>query len=528
VLASRISALATIHPELSFKFCLSMYKTHPPFAPDLTNLTSFALTLRADHFNIHAIDPTLQTRRKTVMGRVTLRSWPKFLVACYIAVSLGSILLAEPPTPHPHDALVALNLKFDGARGQTGCSQANCHGSATPKDKGPMGNEANTWLEKDKHAQAYQTLTNDKSTKIMSGLGGGKATESALCTSCHALVIPAALQGASFNVKEGVTCAGCHGPSEKWNKPHQEPGGADKLRKQAGYTSLDTHALSYSTASKEHQSLLKTWGLFDTRPILARAEICTSCHLAIDVRLVNAGHPQPIFELAYHGSIEPPHWREPDPKTYFPAKAFAAGQVICLRDAMSQLAQRARDAATPKPLLTDAYHQAMAHLALFRHVAGPKTGAALDGGRTELTAAMTAGDGAKIADAANKLATLAGAAAPAIGMMKPDQGTAALIARIAQDIAILDTGALRGAQQQALSLSSLFGAYVAGKGNVAGSEDIDNAIYDKLIQRVITKDPKPFDLAAYKSNLAEVNKKLLNALGADKSGDTAGRAPDPN
>src|SRR4051812_42161933 len=241
------------------------------------------------------------------MGSVTHRSWPKLLLACIVAVSLGSLLFAEPPAPHPHDALVALNLKFDGARGQTGCSQANCHGAAAPKDKGPRGNEANTWLQNDKHAQAYQTLTNEKSTKIMSGLGKGKATESPLCTSCHALVVPANLQGPSFNVKEGVTCAGCHGPSEKWNKPHQEPGGADKLRKQAGYASVDTHGLPYTMASKEHQTLLKTWGLFDTRPVVARAELCTSCHLAIDARLVAADHPQPIFELAYHGSIEPPH-----------------------------------------------------------------------------------------------------------------------------------------------------------------------------------------------------------------------------
>ena len=86
--------------------------------------------------------------------------------------------------------------------------------------------------------------------------------------------MPAAenLQGKDFNIEEGVSCGACHGPSTKWNPPHKAKGWTDKERKAAG----------------THDALLKKWGLYDTKSPLARAYMCTSCHLAIDADMVAA------------------------------------------------------------------------------------------------------------------------------------------------------------------------------------------------------------------------------------------------
>src|SRR2546430_13115874 len=109
-----------------------------------------------------------------------------------------------------------------------------------------------------------------------------KPEASPLCTNCHSLMVAANLQMPKYNVREGVTCGACHGPYEKWAESHNKEGGANALRKKAGYPPLEAQTPPYSTMSPEHQKLLKTDALYDPRPILARAEKCTSCHLAID------------------------------------------------------------------------------------------------------------------------------------------------------------------------------------------------------------------------------------------------------
>src|SRR5439155_25121058 len=113
-------------------------------------------------------------------------------------------------------------------------------------------------------------------------------------------------------------------------------------------------------------TILKTLGLYDTKPFVARAEKCTSCHLAIDAAMVAAGHPQPQFELAYFSNpqvYEDRHWRQIE--GYNDVKIWAAGQLVCVRDAMKQLADRAAGAASDE-LVKDAYEQAMAHYSMFR------------------------------------------------------------------------------------------------------------------------------------------------------------------
>jgi hypothetical protein len=426
-----------------------------------------------------------------------------------VAAILGPVTVAraaDEVKQQPSAQLVALGHKFEGA---AGCNNAKCHGSAsaTPAPK-PAGNEAITWSEKDKHAEAHKTLTKEASLEIAKKRGiTEKPDASPLCTNCHALVVPANLQMSKFNVKEGVTCGACHGPYEKWEKPHNQPGGANDLRKQAGYATLEAEALPYMTESPEHKKLLKEFGLFDTRPVLARAEKCTSCHLAIDPKLIEAGHPQPIFELAYYTLLEPPHWREPG--GFWGTKVWAAGQVVCLRDAMQQLADRATAGASDK-LVKDAYNQAMGHLEVFRHAAGGGATAALDKAAKDLQAAGT--DKAKLAAAAKSAADVATRMMPSVATLKADEGnTAGVLARLVKDPAPAKDAGLRGAQQQSLALSSLVTSFKTGKANAAGADDVLKMIDEKLLAAV--GDEASFKPDDYAKALQEVAGKLTGMLG---------------
>jgi hypothetical protein len=249
--------------------------------------------------------------------------------------------------------------------------------------------------------------------------------------------------------------------------------------------------------SPEHQKLLKDVGLYDTRPILARAEKCTSCHLAIDAKLIEAGHPQPIFELAYYTGLENPHWREPG--GYWDTKVWAAGQVICLRDAMTQLAERAAAGASDK-LIKDAYNQALGHLDICRSIAG----SALDGPAGDLKAA--AGDKAKLAAVAKTISGIAGKLTAPVAALKPAAGnTAGALGKIAGDSSIATDAGLRGAQQQALSLASLAGALKKG-GNPAGIDDVQKMIDEKLL--ALVGDEATFKPDAFNAALKEVAAKL--------------------
>ena len=105
--------------------------------------------------------------------------------------------------------------------------------------------------------------------------------------------------------------------------------------------------------------------------------------------------PTPLFELAYYSDIEPPHWREP--QGFWATKVWAAGQVVCLRDAMNQLAERAADPATDPKLLKDAYSQAMGHLLLLKHLAGGAAATQLEAVSKDLQAADAANDKVKLA-----------------------------------------------------------------------------------------------------------------------------------
>ena len=242
--------------------------------------------------------------------------------------------------------LFKLNLKFHGAQD---CSNAKCHGTAgkpaDSKEPPPYYDEFTAWAtgkpsqDPDPHSKAYESLggatpKGKKGDEIwakykpLAGAKEAKATDSAKCLTCHALAAPKAEQGPKFAVDEGVTCGSCHGPYQKWGDPHSKKVGnewwAEAERKATG---------------NNPAAFLDKWGFYDTKNIQARADKCTSCHLAIDPQMVEAGHPQPQFELnSYSASYPSRHWRQEE--GFFGVKLWAVGQAVSLRDAMGQLATR--------------------------------------------------------------------------------------------------------------------------------------------------------------------------------------------
>jgi hypothetical protein len=310
--------------------------------------------------------------------------------------------------PGPNDDLVKLGFKFEGA---STCSNAQCHGADNPQEgKGATTlAEFTQWSGGDKHKDAFSQLSNDQGKAIADKLKIADATTDARCTQCHALDVPKNLQGKGYDKTEGVSCASCHGPSEKWSGPHKEHGWIDKQRAEF----------------KPYQVLLKHWGLYDTQDVYARANKCTSCHLAIDADMVAAGHPQPTFELDYFskgekngGIYTSQHWR--DPKIpFYNTMLWSTGQAVSLRDAMQQLADRANMKADAKAI-TDAYNQAMAHYSVFRGT-GYTTTIKSDPMSAALAGAVKGGNMASVATAANDIADAVGKIAPGLGVTKWDQ-----------------------------------------------------------------------------------------------------------
>jgi hypothetical protein len=378
---------------------------------------------------------------------------------------------AQPPLKR----LVGLNLKFDGS--QT-CGGNNCHGKAG--DDAPpteSGHELTIWDKQDLHKGAYALLEEAGSKEI-----GDKMTPkiadvktSQRCLECHALDVPANLRGQKFNLKEGNTCVQCHGPSQKWLEPHAEKDWVNKQRAAAG----------------SHAKLLETTGIYDTKPLVARAEICVGCHLQIGADLVAAGHPQPWFELDYFTDMEPKHWRAADEEGYPTVKIWMVGQVVALEEAMKQLADRAaKDKDSDGTKL--ARQQAMAHLAVFKPAA-QAIGVDVSG--------MSVNADSLAADAAN-VAKLAAAARAKIEAVKPDKAmTVKLLGALSGLTGVSREYGPFGMQQQASALRALYRAYAAAENVPDAQKDAVLTIVDPRPEKEPTPDEWDKTVAGLKGKL---------------------------
>jgi hypothetical protein len=391
----------------------------------------------------------------------------------------------------PVASLVKLGMKFDGA--QT-CSAANCHG-ATGSDMGKKGRGLNSftlWNGNDPHKKSFEVLSNDESKAMAEKLSIASATTSARCLSCHSVDAPAALHGEKFTLEEGNSCSTCHGPSEKWREPHATEGWTDKER----------------AATGSHAAMLTKWGLFDTRPLVQRAERCSSCHLAIEPDLIAAGHPTPVFDLAYYSDpnyYTDRHWMD-DETPYFHAKQWAVGQVVLTRDAMRQVAIRANTGASAESI-KDAYDQAMAHFSVTSAMMtgmGFKADAVsgLAAKAADLEKAVAGGDKAAIAAAAVGIADAITANAAAANELAADKAkTVATMTAIAGMKDLATRFGSHGAEQQAWALYGLFDAFARNE-NPGDKDAVVEAIGGLFLEEG-RKVPDGFE-----GKLAEVAGKL--------------------
>ena len=265
------------------------------------------------------------------------------LLALFVTGGLGFAAWqpADRSTKKPHTAGAATyrdrfaqtqtNLTATGA---SSCASSMCHGGATPRlGEVFLGIEYDLWYDRGQgtHFRAYKVLYEDERSDRMAKLLFGPnavAKDQAACRTCHAFDVEPRRHGRAFDIEDGVSCEACHGRSEKWNGPHQNP---RVWRKE----------LTDDQRTEQ--------GFYDTRNLVRRAEQCLACHLGVGDksfghRILAAGHPPLTFELAGDLFNVPKHWRDeqsyirPDEGSWFHVRVWAVGQAVTLREEMRKLA----------------------------------------------------------------------------------------------------------------------------------------------------------------------------------------------
>ena len=202
----------------------------------------------------------------------------------------------------------AAPLQTDKFVGAAGCQSSSCHGGA-----GEKRHQYLTWVQQDFHYRAYAVLVNARSAQMAQTLGLTSAQTSPRCTICHSpfhSVAPARLT-TTAQVDEGVSCENCHSAAGSW------------LR---GHTRKDW---SYATRVGA--------GMRDLRNFYVRANTCVACHQNIDRDLLQAGHPELMFELDGQSVAEPEHWSDDDIARG--PRAWLVGQAVALREMSWALSQ---------------------------------------------------------------------------------------------------------------------------------------------------------------------------------------------
>jgi hypothetical protein len=159
--------------------------------------------------------------------------------------------------------------------------------------------EFTTWRTEDRHSLAYGALENSTGRKIGKLLANDEnfaQKPEAGCLNCHAMNFPNR-QGEGFSPRDGVSCDGCHGPSQEWSTPHWS----------------EREAWRRKTPT-EKQRL----GMRNLRNPATRSALCLSCHLGnveegkvVTHAMYAAGHPPlPDVEIASLSKRLPSHWRD--------------------------------------------------------------------------------------------------------------------------------------------------------------------------------------------------------------------------
>ncbi len=164
--------------------------------------------------------------------------------------------------------------------GAGSCSAAACHGDVDPhKGVHVKQTEYGTWMLRDPHARAYQSLESSLALRMATILNPEKdkpalkPVEDERCLACHALVTKK--KALDFSIKQGVTCEVCHGPASGWLGSH--------IRKDSTLESVGR-------------------GMTNLEVIEVRTRKCLECHLGIDGKevthsMIAAGHPIGGFRM---------------------------------------------------------------------------------------------------------------------------------------------------------------------------------------------------------------------------------------
>jgi hypothetical protein len=192
--------------------------------------------------------------------------------------------------------------------GESSCSSSSCHGGA-----GEKRDQCLVWSKRDYHSRSYATLTTARSARIADSLKISEPTQSARCTACHApfLSVPVRELSKSIDPTLGVSCESCHGRAENWLRSH-------------------------TRTDFTHQDRIHA-GMRDLENLYVRANSCVACHQNVDADVLQAGHPELIFELDGQAVTEPKHWREKG--DWSGPRTWLVGQTVALREMSWQLSR---------------------------------------------------------------------------------------------------------------------------------------------------------------------------------------------
>ncbi|HVL66793.1 MAG TPA: multiheme c-type cytochrome [Vicinamibacterales bacterium] len=387
--------------------------------------------------------------------------------------------------------------------GPGSCAASACHGAVrAPAGSRILQTEYTTWIAQDRHARAADVLSNPVSVRMAKILGLGAAHTAPKCLACHSLDAPEATQARTFT-QEGVSCEACHGPASAWLGPHTTKGW--------------THAQSVQL------------GMYDTKDVVKRTELCLTCHLGtpqkfVDHEMIAAGHPDLVFDLEAFSAAMPRHWRTgPEHDAFGPVRTFAVGQLVHARAALDRLAWRVKGPVWPEYAeldcfachhsLTrpeDSWRQAMgyenrrpgnpalnmARWATARHVLAAFDPASAE----ELAPLMTAiaRDGSRLRVDADALAAAIGRAraildrgvARALAARPDAVGAQRLFRAIAADAEGIAAQGERAAEQAAMAMETLHAAMASREAATGAGKAFDELFAQ--FQSPSTYDPRKF------------------------------------
>jgi hypothetical protein len=418
--------------------------------------------------------------------------------------------------------------KFNGAGG---CAASSCHGSIQPKTvtRVPQ-NEYSIWAGQDKHARAYQVLSNSVSVRLAKILKLERPpNQTPRCLACHTLAVSPEQRAQTFDISDGVSCESCHGPASGWLGQH-------------------------TVKNWPHDRSVKELGMLDMRDLVQRSERCLTCHLGtaekfVDHELLAAGHPDLTFELNLFSAVEPKHWKEPESNPWRGVQTWAVGEAVQLRDGMDRLARRAQSNTWPeyseldcfachhsltKPqeswrLTTNGYYDQRtvgvpawnpSRYSVFRfalHELDADAEGQLNGDITKLKALLGVlnGNREEIAALAKHASGIAGQLARQLNGKPYDSAYTFRVMRdIASDGEAISLQGQRAAEQAAMALDSLFVAY---KQNIQLTNDRDlRPAIDQLFQQL--DNPSAYHAPRFAAQMQKVSALLAHETPAAAAG----------